>query len=56
MSSTHHPPVATATDLHVLLGVKPGTLRQWHRRGKVAKLGRDAYVVADVVALVGRSA
>jgi hypothetical protein len=41
-------------ELHVLLGVKPGTLRQWHARGKVRKRGRDAYVVADVVALVGR--
>ena len=35
--------IATAAQVHAVLGVKPGTLRQWVHRGHITKVGHDAY-------------
>lgn len=45
----------TAATIHAVLGVPPGTLRQWVARGQVRKLGRDRYEAASVLTRWRRS-
>lgn len=54
MSTVEAPLTASAAELRQVFGVNPATLRQWYRRGQVARLDRDRYVVADVAARLAR--
>lgn len=42
--------VYTSAQIEAVLGVKPGTLRQWVHRGHVVKVGRDLYDGDSVIA------
>lgn len=42
--------VYTSAQIHAVLGVRPGTLRQWVKRGHVRKVGRDLYDGDSVIA------
>lgn len=45
------PPItSTSAEVQAVLGVKPGTLRQWAFRGQVKKVGRDRYDAESVIA------